>query len=177
MTTIAWDTKTMAADSQSTIGDTPIMGEDKLLLVRRAGVGRGMLVGICGSAARGLDLLNGFCGSWRFIKEDVRLGRIPALDTNDRATVMVIVIGPAEKYRHRTFLITHDGNVTDITMRPFAIGSGGDFAMGAMSAGAAALKAVRIASELDVFTNAAPLAYKVDDLYGISIDGFKELPI
>jgi ATP-dependent HslUV protease subunit HslV len=51
---------------------------------------------------------------------------------------------------------------------PFSVGSGGEFALGAMHAGATPLEAVRIASKLDVYTG-GPL----DVLWIEQVTGFK----
>lgn len=130
MTTIAWDGKTLAADTQaSSCG----------LKFRTSKIGRlkdGRLYGISGDADYGLavvDWLNG--------------GEKPhQADKDDWSTILVIGLdGSINRYERRLIPIT-------VLEHQHAIGSGRDFAMAAMACGKTAKEAVEIASQLDEAT-------------------------
>ncbi len=176
MTTIAWDGQLLAADSQLSIGDTPVHGHAKLFALRRMS-SMHMLVGISGCQPRGWDLVREFCAHWKTIQIDPNLAALQPLTGEHQATVMVAVLKPADRVTHRMFLVTRDGGVTDMTARKWAIGSGADYALGAMGAGANALQAVRVAAELDVYTNSQPISWRVTDWINAGPDQFKDMPL
>lgn len=68
-------------------------------------------------------------------------------DTSDDTSAYGLLVGPKVSYRL--------DSTSMIPMKfkgPYAIGSGEEFAMGAMLAGSTAAEAVKIASKLDVYT-------------------------
>lgn len=177
MTTAAWDGKTLASDSMSTIGTTPVNGQTKILALRRPSVGSGMLVACAGTWGQGMRLVRSFCANWRTIVQGERLISCDPVVGEDGATVILVVIRPTADRLWTAYLITRDGEITDITGRKWAIGSGGEFAMGAMAMDAGAIKAVRIAAELDVHTNNVPQSVNVKDFINLGPSEFKELPL
>ena len=133
MTTIAWDGKTLAGDKQSTSGNTPTV------TVKVAKIKRGKevyLVGFCGRLADGQAF-------FRFVERDFQ----DAPPINDLSAMV----------------IKRDGTVTtysDVNANPcalgkldyWAVGSGSDYALGAMAFGATAEQAIEVATKLDIYT-------------------------
>lgn len=179
MTTIAYDGVALVSDSQVTIGNTPVLKERKIHALRRTGK-MSFLAGVAGSQVRGFDLIRDFVAYWTNIRQETAYSRSPGITGEHQATVIVVVLRPSEddrKMEHRAFLLTSDGNVTEITGARWAIGSGGDFALGAMDAGADALKAVRIAIERDVNSGGLPVSHKIRDYAALTPDQFTDLPL
>lgn len=131
MTTIAWDGETLAADRQSTWGGTPVRTR-KVFKVRHPIHGT-WLFG-CSGAAHDCDA---FVRWARGLGAEVALGDMRILAIHESGSVW-----------------TADGALKWSLMRVkrWAIGSGGDYALGAMVAGCDAREAVQIAMELDVHT-------------------------
>lgn len=132
MTTIAWDGKTLAADSMVT-GNGMRIGR----ITKAYRVGR-LLVGLAGTVGLAQAFLH-------WLAEGAK-GDPPSMKAEDGdAEVMVVLpdgrIATFDKYGRDQMASTQ-----------YAIGSGGRFALGAMAAGADARRAVEIASELDCFS-------------------------
>lgn len=134
MTTIAWDSKTLAADRNC----GGCMNQRKIFKLKKGGylAGAGVLDDIM-EVARWIDggmkeSDNPFCGKH------------------------VIENGSVYLYidKHGTAFLLSDPwlRLIKINEKFFAVGSGGEFAMGAMAAGANARKAVSIACQLDYYT-------------------------
>lgn len=133
MTTIAWDGTTLVADRQNTINGTPV----PVRKVHRATSPTGE-VWLYGIAGDGFD-----CEGIHAAIEGKEHGNLDAED------VAVIAIGPDRK------VWLSDGKAqkwVPIGRRKWAIGSGGDYALGALHAGKTASEAVRIAAKLDIHT-------------------------
>ena len=126
MTTIAWDGKTLASDSQLTDDFIEQRSVKKLFRVK------GSLIGVTGDYSSGLLFVNWFQGGEL---EDER----PKL-TNFSALV-VRANGEAFEY-DKSFVPIPAGRIT-------AIGSGRGPALGALLAGANAVEAVHIAKKVD----------------------------
>ena len=133
MTTVAWDGKTLAADSQVTIGNCRGRGTK---LVSNA---RGYIAAGAGTFGEVLPWL-----AWVVSGMDPE--QRPASLSEDS---VVIIVPP--RGCPLWFAGTHIP--TKLPRRQFAIGSGSDFAVGAMAAGADAVAAVKIAADHDVYTN------------------------
>lgn len=134
MTTIVWDGVSMAADRMSVSGCT---GNSRITKIRKI---RGFLVGFSGSAYIGLSLLDWF-GSGAD-KESY-----PGNDEGEDSGSL-LVITPDRK------IIVYEGRGVPIEFNHsmHAIGSGSEFALGALAMGATAERAVEVASMLDVYS-------------------------
>lgn len=134
MTTIAFDGFTLAGDRQSTYGNTPVRTRPKVHRVT-APDGRRFIVGMAGLAADARAYL-------QWLRGEIT-GRPPFVDMS------AMLIDDA-----RRIWIYNDKShgYEQIHTRQWAIGSGCDYALGAMAAGADAVAAVKIASRLDVCT-------------------------
>lgn len=130
MTTVAWDGKTLAADRQLTIGSTP-MPYRKLFRAKHRVDGARLLYGCCGDAFDGVQFRRWVEGG------DKPVGIKPSFSS------------VAIDDKGRVWYCGDSLVWLPISLRHWAIGSGCDYAMGAMAAGASAAKAVRIASGLD----------------------------
>jgi ATP-dependent protease HslVU (ClpYQ) peptidase subunit len=139
MTTIAFDGKTLAADSQSTTGST-----------------RGRAVKIAKSA-------DGFvvagAGEFAVVKQWIRwvLDGRPAErqpELADEATVIVL------EPRGRAVMFSGSAVSQPLPRKQWAIGSGSDFALGAMAMGADARTAVKVACRFDVYSGGRVVVLK-----------------
>ena len=133
MTTVAWDGKTLAADSQVTIGNcrgsgTKLVSND-----------RGYIAAGAGTLGEVLPWL-----SW--VLNGMDMDERPSSLGEDS---VVIIVPP----RGSPLWFAGSHIPTKLPRKKFAIGSGSDFAMGAMAAGADAVTAVKIAADHDVYTN------------------------
>ena len=144
MTTIAYDTKSLVSDSQSSIGN--MRYEDDCQKLHKD-VGPFAILGIAGDFQTAMDIIE-------VIADYTKISQIRSLrfegEPNEQAPT-VHMIG-----------ITHEGQLWfyDGTKgfelradRPYAIGSGSEYALGAMAAGASAKEAVIIAARYDINTN------------------------
>lgn len=132
MTCIAWDCRTLSADRQRTNGGTPTT----MRKVRKmtAPDGRKFLVGCCGRSDFIQMFLNWLAG-----------GERPAFPVTEDFAAIVI------DQKRRIWVIHDSLTYVQITGIPhWAIGSGGNYAMGAMEFGATSAEAVRVAHALDV---------------------------
>lgn len=132
MTVIAWDGQTLAADRQRTFGGTPTTMRKARKIV--APDGRVFLVGCCGRS----DFIQMFL-AW------LEGGERPSFPVTEDFAAIVI------DQRHRIWVI-HDTliYVEVFGIALWGIGSGGNYAMGAMEHGATAAQAVKVASRLDI---------------------------
>lgn len=133
MTTIACDGKTMAADSRRCFGDMRFDDTPKIFRLRD-----GSILGVCGTlqlAMMRMDWLNN-----RGKPEDY-----PAAKGDDSCDMLVLrPDGKIEHYLEYS---------TPIEVKaPIALGSGREFAMGALLAGKNAAEAVEIACQIDVYS-------------------------
>lgn len=136
MTIVAWDGKTFAADKQSTIGGL----KRKLSKIHK--LDNGHLVAATGTTVDCIEYVKWYkkvCAA----TEDERVF-FPTWTGNDKPWLMVVT--PWKGIYLYTGCDTYiDYSENDI----FAVGSGSEYAMGAMRAGATAKEAVLIASEFD----------------------------
>jgi len=121
MSTVAWDGKNISADKQVTAGTLKFSVGTKLRLISD---GR-----VCGGTGTYTDL--------DLFVEWVEHGK--AFEPDDDFEALVVSKDGAHLYDVRLRPIP--------VQAPFAIGSGSDFAIGAMAAGASASKAVGIATQ------------------------------
>ena len=129
MTTLAWDGITLAADRQINDGSRPITGTK----VHRIEVkGEIYLVGFCG----------GYGAALKFLEHFKKKGWTKYPDIKD-ATIVILSKDEGNE-------IGEDGTLTPMNECPWGWGSGGDYALGAIKAGATAEEAVAIAIELDI---------------------------
>lgn len=125
MSVVAFDGKTMAADRQGTLGDSPVQVEK---IFERAE----WRYGCVGNAQDAI-----------LFQEWVESGQHER-DKPDLEDVCVLAAHPALGL----YVMTERLVPVPIHEQKWAIGSGGEFARGAMAAGANAVKAVRIACDL-----------------------------
>jgi ATP-dependent protease HslVU (ClpYQ) peptidase subunit len=131
MTTIAWDGHTLAADRQSTWGGTATKTRKIFRAVHEDG--REVIYGCAG--------LTHECTAFtRWINGEIAE---PAF-----TDISVMCIDRSGRLWHTN----HSMNWTQIKVKFWAIGSGCDYALGAMAAGKTAAEAIKIASKLDVTT-------------------------
>lgn len=132
MTTIAWDGATLAADRQSTWGGTPIVTRKVFKL--QAPDGSFILYGGSGNSIQ----LGAF---HRYVLGQT--WRVPCIDD---AQFMMI------DQQRRVWVAQNNMDWHRIDVRQWAMGSGADYALGAMAHGANARESVKVASRLDTGT-------------------------
>lgn len=132
MTTVAWDGKSLAADSQATAG----------VLRCRA---RKIVKSASGFVAAGAGDLNGILPWLRWVQQGLKPEQQPET-LHGKSTI--IIVDP--RGRAHTF----EGSAVRVPLRNkfWAFGSGAELALGAMAMGADARTAVKIASQFDVYT-------------------------
>lgn len=131
----------MAADSGSTFGETRFTSaRGKIVTVMLPASKRGekrttVLVGTSGATALGEIFV-------QWVKAGFSLEQRPRIDANEEFSALVL--GPDFIWLFDHFLVP-----TELSDVCFAIGSGADYALGAMHAGATPAQAVEIAARLD----------------------------
>src|SRR5579875_556529 len=151
----------MAGDGQVTLGQTVIKGNARK--VRRIGPGGAIIAGFAGATADAFTLLERLEG---------KLERFP--NQLERACVELAKDWRTDRYlrrleammavadRERSFTLTGNGDVLEPEVGIIAIGSGGNYALAAaralleidgLSAEEIARRAMRIASQICVYTN------------------------
>lgn len=140
MTTIAYKDGVLASDSQSTLGDVIYENDCQKIFEN---VGPFEAVAVAGDYQDAVDVL-------KVIQAYTDIDQIRDIDFKQA------------KIQAQFLAVTHDRALWyyagDMSWQmrpdiPFAIGSGGDYAWGAMLNGATATEAVHIASQLDTGTN------------------------
>lgn len=130
-TTIAWDGKVLAGDSQVTQGETKSFSP-KIVRINADIIG-------CAGTCKDIEKFYQWYGN--------RSRPKPHLSSMD---ALVVVKGQCYYY---------DEDLERISVcAPYAIGSGKEAALGAMKAGASSQKAVEIAREIDLYTG-GPVTY------------------
>jgi ATP-dependent protease HslVU (ClpYQ) peptidase subunit len=149
MTTLAFDGKTFAADKQSTCGSRKAT-VTKVWKITPKGRKGSVLLGVCGNVVDGL-----------LVKEWVEAG-MPVDDKPVIEDVGAIVVTPTGR------ILELDNSVVPIEIEDsfIAIGSGGNYAMGAMAAGKSAVEAVEIAGRFDPYTGRGVTVVELDDPVG-----------
>ena len=137
MTTIAWDGKAMAADRQAATGNTPHVSHGgKIKRITFNGVDA--LIGRCGTIASAMQVVD-------WLAAGANPANKPEISSAEDDSFSLLLATAKGVYYFATGTIP-----VFIGRRPWAIGSGGDYALGAMEAGADARKAVQIACKLDI---------------------------
>lgn len=140
MTTIAWDGKTVAADTQLSYGYTLAPGKH----IKYYEIGDGTFL-------LGSGLVSEIADWAEYMKERAQ-GERPKVPRLKESTLWVLTGRGKNKRVEEVLRGDRYVHVMPINA-PWAIGSGGEFALGAMGAGATAEEAVKIASKFDPFTN------------------------
>jgi hypothetical protein len=139
MTTIAWDGKTLAADSQATTSSGTRCRTAKIVRSSK------------GFVAAGAGSLNAVTPWLRWVLAGMPPEKQP--DTlADSSTILIV------DPRGRAF--TFEGSPVRLPLRDkiWALGSGADFALGAMAMGADARTAVKVACRFDVYSGGRIIA-------------------
>lgn len=153
MTTIATDGKSIASDGRMTLGCRVIREDDeKIFKVFSERTGETLLVGIAGYVCFTEEILE-------YIK-DTYQGQGVFLRTNNLVLTQEHEDAP-EVVGTEALILTEGGKVFHLNhghppleiSKVFAIGSGGDVAIGAMLAGKSPEEAVLIAAKVDTNTN------------------------
>ena len=144
MTTICWDGKTLAADKQATINNRPLLERDSKIK-RIKYLGKPALIGVSGSLTLARKVV-------KWIEQGCDEDDTPSRGDNESFEVIVITSDDVLIYPNNYYPETM-GNIR------FAIGSGANYAEGAMAHGASAVEAVKISESLDIFTG-----YGIDTL-------------
>ena len=138
MTTVAFDGETLAADSLQVGQCIDQIHSEKICQ-------HGSLIaGFAGEVQQGIIAL-------RWLKDQSK----PKPSPQDLKEMSALIIRDGKAY--------HMSDMCELIPvgKPCAIGSGGEFAMGAMLAGATAIEAVKIAAKLDVNTGGKVRSIKI----------------
>lgn len=137
MTTIAWDGKTMAADRRYVIGGTPLRAPEPKIR-RLTFRGEQAVAGASGDGTHGDMLI-----AW--LAAGAREDQPPSLSDSEEDRCAVILATPSGVW-------VFANSITGVALGQikWAAGSGADYALGAMAAGASAKRAVGIAISLDI---------------------------
>ena len=168
MTTIAYDGRMLAADMQHTFGGSSKYQRPRSKIKRIRYGDRRFIAALSGTEPGAMALIEWYVhstnsGGRRVI--DYPLDS-PILPEDRSATVLIAELfktGP-----HKVVHVSSNGAVYEANGQ-YAIGSGADFAEGAMAAGAAAYVAVEIASKFDVFSG---MGVEVVDLKDHPLDAY-----
>jgi ATP-dependent protease HslVU (ClpYQ) peptidase subunit len=160
MTTIAYDGRFLSADMQHTFGGTSRYQQPRSKIKRIRFGDRRFVTALSGTEPGALVLIEWYVFS--------RGGRdvagypldAPALTEDRQANVLIAELFPDGQ--HKVVHVSSNGAVYEAT-GPYAIGSGTDFAEGAMAAGAPSFTAVEIAAKFDVFTGMGVEAVDLKD--------------
>ena len=135
MTVIAWDNKIVCSDSRSTDGNGGATICNKLFRISK-GVHKGHVLATAGHDTAGMSFVEWYT--------DPKLEK-PKIQFEDEFFLIAIFTPDGAFYAddHCVLIPFQKG--------PYAIGSGGDIALGAMSMGASPAKAVRIACRYNAF--------------------------
>lgn len=128
MTTICWDGETLAADKQSTIGLAPVETRKAHRVSRN---GSQVLFGCAGNSYE--------CYAFR----KWATGQIEKPQFKDISLICV-------DHDRQVWIADESLIWLPISAKQWGIGSGSEYALGAMAAGSTATQAIRIASKLDV---------------------------
>ncbi|MGL9737448.1 hypothetical protein [Serratia sp. (in: enterobacteria)] len=154
MTTIAWDGKTLAADSQATAQDLVCSLHEQKIYTP----GDGITWTVAGTPVIAIGCA-GDCGAEFELQDKLTEGLTYATEFSAAFCFYAIaVIGQG-----RAYLIGKDNDATRATISlqvdPHALGSGSAVARAAMKCGKNAVEAVGVAIELDVYSGGNVQAY------------------
>ena len=150
MTTIATDGITIAADSRSTRNREILAGQTQKIIIRN---GRSIY------ASSGATLLRNALIEWHVNGANPK--DLPVRG-NDTPWALLVIEAPGD-------LTLYDDEApypVKLTV-PFTMGSGRDFAMGAMLAGASPAEAVKIACAKDIYTGAPVQVVDIAEALGM----------
>lgn len=161
MTTIAYDGKNIAADSLDVVGTeaAPFPGVKLYPCSIPAVIGTGVgqckedpkqrvIVGTSGCPAHSRRQLNHYVNAPRCLGQPMT-----SLAEVDGSLIVVHLDVDDGTGKCVAYLVDRMGTITPITGALMAIGSGQDYAMGAMAAGKSAAQAVEIAGRFDIYTS------------------------
>lgn len=134
MTTIAYDGKRLAADTQATTPAGGVCPADIRKLHYITHDGHHAVVGVCGTLAHLGDLARAF------------LDGVTLTPCRDAHGIVIVLLDGGT---HRAFVMDGHASGLEITGKAYAVGSGGDYALGAMLMGAGAERAVKVACSVD----------------------------
>lgn len=153
MTTIAFDGKSVAFDTQSTCGGRISHVDDKVVEIQNYGI-------VYAGGSGELDSVHAF--------QDWVAGGMKPDDYPDLCK---------ERADNSCFiLINYKGELQEFERRPHpvatvvgrdALGSGSDYALGAMAAGKSAEEAVRIAMEYDAYTGGEVIVFDMPSVHEV----------
>ena len=132
MTTIAWDGKTLAADRRQIFGSNKSQATTKIVLHPN------LIVGASGGFAAAQAML-------RWVAEGCRAVDFPPSQSGDNWARTIVV----NRHSHKVYIYEDAPIAIEITSNHYAMGSGCEYALGAMAAGANARDAVSIAGFFD----------------------------
>ena len=141
-TTVCWDGKNLACDSQMTAGHRKLKCKTKFY----RNEGRHAVLAAGGSVEAIEKVVHYWLSCTAPLSEaklDIEINHMSPM-----ATFALLVISDDGKA-----LAYEDDLKSPITVEaPYAFGTGGDFALAAMALGASAAEAVKVAEELDIYT-------------------------
>lgn len=145
MTTIAWDGKSISADTQSTSGSTVLSCPTKLIVIREHLEIEGKKIFLVATA--------GTSGDERHSLKYIRDGGLESGKEMHEQVSSTLLIITTDGYGY-VFQKDRDNLLPWLWEQPapYAAGSGRDFALAAMHCGKNSHEAVQIASLLDVYT-------------------------
>lgn len=129
MTCIAWDGKVLAGDKQSVCADIPVRSKKVFRIKVHNKI---FLLGFSGDETRALHFIREF--------------KVSGFEDYPHVKGCTILIVS----RKAGYVLEEDGEISDMREKKWAVGGSGDFALGAMHAGASAREAVLIASKLSI---------------------------
>lgn len=161
MTTIAYDGRSIAADTLDVVGTetAPFPGVKLYPCSIPVSIGTGVrqckedptqrvIVGTSGCPAHSRRQLNHYVNAPRCLGQPMT-----SLADVDGSLIVVHLDVDDGTGKCAAYLVDRMGTITPITGRLMAIGSGQDYAMGAMAAGKSAPQAVEIAGHFDIYTS------------------------
>jgi ATP-dependent protease HslVU (ClpYQ) peptidase subunit len=145
MTTIAWDGKSISADTQSTSGSTVLPCPTKLIVIREHLEIEGKKIFLVATA--------GTSGDHRHSLKYIRDGGLESGKEMHKQVSSILLMITTDGCGY-VFQKDRDNLLPCVWEQPapYATGSGGDFALAAMHCGKNSHEAVQIASLLDVYT-------------------------
>lgn len=155
-TTCCWDGTTLATDSQGTLGHHKTFNEQKLYRSEKRHASAAF-----GGYALACRLVADF-----FVNSDEPLSHCPLPKTDDPELGITILIIFDDGQ-----VLLYGGDLFHLSMvePPFAFGSGGDVALGAMLCGKTAKEAVEMAKTTDLYTGGEVISVKAPMLPGIPV--------
>ncbi len=147
MTTLAYDGRTIAGDKLATWGGKMRLFEavDKLI-PWEFNERKGFYLAAGSPAEMGKHMRE------TLAQLDLPTPMRERFEGTDNTYAILIVYNDVVGGPHKAYRVGSEGSTGDITGMRFAVGSGEEYAFGAMDHGATAFEAVKIASKRDVYT-------------------------